>query len=69
MTMVGEIASNRLTQAELDEDHPARIFGPVVEQEESEAVKRKREEVQLSELDLQLCEQAGALKRRRIESI
>ena len=36
---------------------------------ESDTVKRKREEVLVSELDLQLCEQAGALKRRKIESI
>ena len=36
---------------------------------ESEALSRKREAVQLGELELQLAEQAGALKRRRIESI
>ena len=36
---------------------------------DSDAIKRKREEVVLSELELQLCEHAGALKRRRIESI
>ena len=50
----------------MSEDDPARIFGETVE---SDAVKRKREEVQISELNLQLCEQEGALKRRRIESI
>ena len=75
LTMVDGIAQNRLTQEELKEDHPARIFGQTVEhgqgaeQEESEAIKRKREEVTLSELELQLCEQSGALKRRRIEPI
>ena len=69
MSMVAEIAQNRLTQGELDEEHPARIFGQAVEHQETETIKRKREEVTLSELDLQLCEQAGALKRRRIETI
>ena len=72
MTMVDEIARNRLTQEELAEDnpnHPLRIFGETVEHEESEAIKRKREEVTIGELELQLCEQSGALKRRRIESV
>ena len=64
--MVDEIAKNRLTQQELDEDDPARIFGQAVE---SDQVKRAREEVTLGELQVQLAEQAGALKRRRIESI
>ena len=64
--MVEELARNHLTQQELDEDEPARIFG---QQVESDSIKRKREEVVLSELELQLAEQAGALKRRRIESI
>ena len=69
LTMISEIAQNRLTQGELDEEHPARIFGQAVEHQESEAIKRKREEVTISELDLQLVEQTGALKRRRIETI
>ena len=70
--MVEEIARNKLTQEELAEDnpnHPLRIFGQTVEHEESDAIKRKREEVTIGELELQLCEQSGALKRRRIESI
>ena len=67
--MVEELARNHLTQQELDEDNPARIFGQTVEIVESDAVKRKREEVTLAELELQLCEQAGALKSRRIESV
>ena len=66
LTLVDELARNHLAQQDLDEDAPARLFGQAVE---SEAVKRKREEVVLSELDLQLCEQAGQLKRRKIESI
>ena len=66
LSMVEEIARNHLTQQELDEDDPARIFGQAVE---SDRVKRAREEVTLGELQLQLAEQAGALKRRRIESI
>ena len=64
--MVEELARNHLSQQELDEDDPARIFGQAVE---SDAIKRKREEVTLAELDLQLAEQEGAWKRRRIESI
>ena len=31
LTMIDAIAQNRLTQEELDEDHPARIFGQDVE--------------------------------------
>ena len=64
--MVDELARNHLAQQELDENDPARIFG---QQVESDAIKRKREEVTLSELELRLAEQAGALKRRKIESI
>ena len=66
LSMVDELAQNHLSQQELDEEDPARLFG---QQVESDAVKRKREEVVISELELQLCEQEGALKRRRIESI
>ena len=36
---------------------------------ESDAVKRKREELTLAELEVQLAEQEGARKRRRIESV
>ena len=63
LSMVDEIAQNNLDQHHLDEDEP-RSFGS-----QSDAVKRKRDRVQLSELGLQLCQQAGALKRRRIESV
>ena len=66
LTMVAEIAQNRLSQEEMSEDDPARIFGQTVE---CEAIKRKREELTLAEIELQLCEQAGALKRRRTESV
>ena len=66
LSMVDELAQNHLTQQELDEDDPARIFGQAVE---SDAVKRKREELILAELDVQLAEQEGARKRRRIESV
>jgi hypothetical protein len=59
MSMVEELARNHLTQQELDEDNPARIFGQTVE---SDRVKRAREEVLIAELD-------GQLKRRKIESI
>ena len=59
LSLVDEIARNHLTQQELDEEHPARIFGQAVE---SERVKRAREDVLMAELD-------GQLKRRKIESI
>ena len=39
-SLVKEIAANRLAQEQLDEDHPARIFGQTVE---SDALRRKRE--------------------------
>ena len=47
MSMVDEIARNHLTQTELDEDNPARIFGQTIE---SERVKRMREQVTIAEL-------------------
>ena len=56
LTMVDEIARNHLAQQDLESEHPARIFGQAVEHAESEAVKRKREKVTLSELELQLAE-------------
>ena len=65
-SLVDEIARNHIDQQALDEDEPARLFGQTVE---SESIKRNREEVVLSEPEMQLCDQAGALKRRRIESV
>jgi hypothetical protein len=56
--LVEEIAANRLTQEQLDEDNPARIFGQTVE---SEALKRKREEVTITELE-------GRVKRARVQA-
>ena len=53
LSMVDELARNHLAQQELDENDPARIFG---QQVESDAIKRKREEVTLAELDLRLAE-------------
>ena len=64
MSMVAEIARNHLTQQEIDEDDPA-IFG---QQVEIDSIKRKREQVVLSELELKLAEQEGARKRRLCES-
>ena len=55
-TLVEEVAANRLRQEELDEDEPARLFGQTVQ---SEAVKRKREEVTLIELEAQAVEMEG----------
>ena len=62
MNMVEEIASNRLTQQDLHEEHPTRLFGQAVEHVESDRIKRAREELVIVELD-------GPVKRRRIESI
>ena len=64
LSLIDELSAIHLAQQGLDEDEPARLFG---QQVESDAIKRKREEVTLAELELQLCEQSGALKRRRIE--
>ena len=58
MSLVEEIATIRLNQEDMDADEPARLFGQAVE---SEAVKRKREEVTLLELDSQA-------KRIRVEA-
>ena len=66
MSMVAELAQNHMAQQEMDDDDPARLFG---QQVESDAIKRKREEVTIAELNLQLAEREGALKRRRVESI
>ena len=59
-TLVEEIAANRFAQEELSESDPNncyRIFGQAVE---SEAIKRKREELTLLELD-------GRAKKARVE--
>ena len=50
LSLVEEIAANRLRQEDMDDDDPARLFGQTVE---SEAIKRKREEVVLLELESQ----------------
>ncbi len=47
-SLVEEIAANRLRQEDIGEDEPARLFGQTVE---SEALKRKREEVAMLELE------------------
>ncbi len=56
--MVNEIAANRLRQEELDDEDPRRIFGQTVE---SEAVKRAREEAEVTELQ-------GRTKRARLQA-
>ena len=48
ISLVEEVARNHVVQQELDEDDPARLFG---QQVESDAIKRNREEVTLSELE------------------
>ena len=57
-SLVQEVAANRLRQEDMDEDDPARIFGQTVE---SEALRRKREEVALVELE-------GRAKRARVQA-
>ena len=56
--LVEEVAANRLRQEDLDADDPARLFGQTVE---SEALKRKREEVTIIELE-------GRMKRARVQA-
>ena len=58
LSLVEEIAANRLRQEEMEEDEPARLFGQTVE---SEALKRKREELTMVELE-------GRVKRARVQS-
>ena len=58
-TLVAEIAANRLAQESLPEEHPMRIFGETVG---SEALTRKREELQLVELD-------ARVKRARVRGV
>jgi hypothetical protein len=57
-SLVQEIATNRLRQEDLEEDDPARLFGQSVE---SETLKRKREEVEMVELE-------GRLKKSRVQT-
>ena len=56
--LVEEIAANRLRQEDMDENDAARLFGQTVE---SEALKRKREELTMVELE-------GRLKRARVQA-
>ena len=56
--LVEEVAANRLRQEDMEEDEPARLFGQTVE---SEALKRKREELTMVELE-------GRVKRARVQS-
>ena len=58
LNLVDEVAANRLSQDQLEEDDPARLFGQTVE---SEALKRKREEVEMTEMD-------GRLKIARVQA-
>ena len=57
-SLVQEIATNKLRQEDLEEDDPARLFGQSVE---SETLKRKREEVEMVELE-------GRLKRSKVQA-
>ena len=59
-SLVEEIAANRLAQESLPEDDPARLVGQTVE---SDVVRRKREELDLADLEAQI----KAAKRRCVE--
>jgi hypothetical protein len=73
-SLVEEVRMNRRLQEQLQEeapDHPARIFGEAVEQgrvEESEAVKPKREELDLKRLDADMSELEFNTKRWRVQN-
>ena len=70
-SLVAEIRMNKRLQEQLREDdptHPARLFGEAVEQTESEAVKRKQEELTLKKLDHEIQDIEFATKRRRVEN-
>jgi hypothetical protein len=65
-SLVEEIFQNRLAQETLareQPDHPARLFGEAVE---SEAIKRKREDLVHAQLDLEIEEALVSRKRLRI---
>ena len=71
MSLVDEISKNKRLQEQLREDdpsHPARLFGEAVEQTESEAVKRKQEELTLKKLDQEIQDIEFTTKRRRVEN-
>ena len=59
LSLVEEVAANRLAQESLAEDHPFRIFGETVE---SEAIKRKREELEMTELE-------GRIKKAKVQAV
>ena len=68
-TLVEEVFKNRCAQETLareQPEHPARVFGEAVE---SEAVKRKREELLHAQMDLQIEEATASRKRLRITSM
>ncbi len=70
-TLVEEVRENRRLQEQLREeapDHPARVFGEAVESIESEAVKRKREELELKRLDAEISQLEYATKRARVQN-
>jgi hypothetical protein len=58
VSLVEEVAANRLVQEELPHEYPARPFGQILG---SEAMKRKKEE-------LEICEVEGGIKRARAQS-
>ena len=68
-TLIEEIFQNRCAQEALaqdDPEHPARLFGEAVE---SEAIKRKREDLVHAQLDLEIEVNTSQRKRLRITSI
>ena len=67
-SLVEDIIMNRRLQEA--PEHPVRLFGEAVEQEqpESEAVKQKREELTLKRLDAEISDIEFAAKRRCVEN-
>ena len=72
-TLVQEVRMNRRLQEQLQMEapaHPARVFGEAVEQElqeMTEAVRRKREELELKRLDAEIADLEFSTKRRRVQ--
>ena len=66
LSIVEEVVANRSLQEAAQQEHPMRFFGETVESDE---LNRKREAVQLAELDLQLQEIKGRAKRARVENV
>jgi hypothetical protein len=68
-TLINEIWQNRQAQETLAQEqptHPARVFGEAVE---NETLKRKREELAVASVDLELEETLARTKKLRVSTI